>query len=59
MNITQQILAAINFSNATAIVMTAGLALIALAFLSFVLRKGQEAASGRIGEEESDDDKDD
>lgn len=57
-DLQNQILAAINFSQATAIVVAAGLALIGLAFVSFVLRQGSAAASGHIGErdEEKDDD---
>lgn len=58
MSLSSQVLAAINFSDATAIVTAAGLALIGLAFLGFVLRKANESASGRIGSDD-DDEKDD
>lgn len=55
-----QILAAINISDAMAIVVAAGLALIGLAFAAFVLRQGSAAANGQIGQSEDDDeDKDD
>ncbi len=37
-----------NFASATAIVTAAGLALIGLSFLSFVLRKGRAAAGGKV-----------
>lgn len=38
-----------NLASATGIVTTAGLALIGLAFLSFVLRKGIRTAKGQPG----------
>lgn len=37
-----------NMASATSIVTTAGLALIALSFLTFVLRKGRRAANGKV-----------
>lgn len=37
-----------NFADATAVVTAAGLALIGLSFLSFVLRKGRAAAGGKV-----------
>lgn len=37
-----------NMASAVAIVTAAGLALIGLAFVGFVLRKGKRAANGRI-----------
>ena len=37
-----------NMASATGIVITAGLALIGLSFVGFVLRKGRRAANGRI-----------
>lgn len=57
-NIRDQVLAAINFGDLSAIVTTAGLALIGIAFLSFVLRQAQSAANGRIGDSRDDDEDD-
>lgn len=37
-----------NMASAMGIVITAGLALIGLSFVGFVLRKGRKAANGRI-----------
>lgn len=58
-DIVTQITAAIPFADATTIVTAAGLALVGLAFLAFVLRVGMNAASGRISDESSDEDEDD
>ena len=58
-NLQDQILAAINFQTALGIVITAGLALIGLAFVSFVLRQGSNAASGRIGDADQKEEEDD
>lgn len=55
MNLQAQILAAINFADLTAIVVTAGLALIGLSFLGFVLTQAKNVASGNIGESSSED----
>jgi hypothetical protein len=38
-----------NLASATGIVVAAGLALIGLGFVGFILRKGRAAASGRVG----------
>ena len=48
-DITPQILAAIPFADAIAITVAAGLALIGLSFLGFVLSQGANAARGHIG----------
>lgn len=53
MNLRDQILAAIDFGSLTSIVVTAGLALVGLAFLSFVLRTAQNAATGNLGDSRS------
>lgn len=50
MNAVETIQAAItsNMASATAIVTAAGLALITLSFVQFVLRKGRRAATGKV-----------
>ena len=55
-DISAQILAAIKFSQLTAIITVAGLALIALSFLSFIFNKSQDAASGNIDSDRRNDD---
>ncbi len=56
MSLQDQVLAAINFGDVNAIVVAAGLALIGLSFLGFVLAKARDAASGRIGDDEEKED---
>ncbi len=56
MSLQDQVLAAINFGDVNAIVVAAGLALIGLSFLGFVLAKARDAASGRIVEDEEKED---
>lgn len=58
-SVVDQVLAAIPFAQATTIVVTAGLALIALSFLGFVLRTGINAANGNVGTDDKDSDDDD
>lgn len=59
-NLNSQILAAINFGDLNAILITAGLALVGIAFLSFVLRQAIAAANGNPGgDPDPDDDGDD
>lgn len=50
MDLQSQVLSAINFSDVMSIVTTAGLALISLAFVSFVLLQAQGAANGELGD---------
>lgn len=58
MSLKDTVLAAINFGDATAVVTAAGLALIGLAFLGFVLSKARDAASGRIADDRDDEEDD-
>lgn len=58
-DLQSQILAAINFVSLNSIVIAAGLALIGLSFVVFLLNTGRAAASGNIGDSSSDDDEDD
>lgn len=52
MSLLDQILVVLKFPDLISLVTTAGLALVGLSFLSFILRQATTAANGRIGEDE-------